>query len=105
MAINTQTMLARAQAGGYAVGAFNVENLEMAQAVVAAALQMHAPVILQTTPSTVKYASPAVFAAMLNALVTEVGIAAAIHLDHGNSVALCKSVAACGYTSVMFVGS
>jgi tagatose 1,6-diphosphate aldolase GatY/KbaY len=105
MATNTQTMLSRAQAGGYAVGAFNVENLEMAQAVVAAAAQLNAPVILQTTPSTVKYASPALFGAMLGALAAEAGVTAAIHLDHGDSVALCGAAAASGYTSVMFDGS
>ena len=105
MATNTQDMLARAQAGGYAVGAFNVENLEMAQGVVAAAAALRAPVILQTTPSTVKYASPGLFAAMLGKLVAEAGITAAIHLDHGDSVALCQSAAESGYTSVMFDGS
>ena len=102
---NTLDMLARARAEGYAVGAFNVENMEMAQGVLAAAAALRAPVILQTTPSTVKYASPGVFAAMLSALVAEAGVTAAIHLDHGDSVALCKAAAESGYTSVMFDGS
>ncbi|MEA4928148.1 MAG: class II fructose-bisphosphate aldolase [Candidatus Limiplasma sp.] len=102
---NTLEMLSRAQQGGYAVGAFNVENLEMAQGVLAAAAELHAPVILQTTPSTVKYASPHVFAAMLTALAEETNAQAAIHLDHGDSVELCRRAADSGYTSIMFDGS
>ncbi|MFH1879981.1 MAG: class II fructose-bisphosphate aldolase, partial [Bacillota bacterium] len=104
-AINTLEMLARAQAGGYAVGAFNVENMEMAQGVVAAAAALRAPVIMQTTPSTVKYASLGLFAAMLGAMIEEAGITAVIHLDHGDSVALCNRAAERGYKSVMFDGS
>ena len=102
---NTQEMLLKAQREGYAVGAFNVENMEMAQGVLAAATEMKAPVILQTTPSTVKYASPRVFAAMLGALLEETDGEAAIHLDHGDSVELCRRAAECGYTSIMFDGS
>lgn len=62
--VNSRGLLRDARANGYAVGAFNVENMEMMQAVIAAAEAEHAPVILQTTPSTLKYAEPAVFAAM-----------------------------------------
>lgn len=102
---NTLEMLRRAQQNGYAVGAFNVENLEMGQAVIAAAKEMNAPVIMQTTPSTVKYASCRLFAAMLSALAEEAGVTAAVHLDHGNSVALCREAAEAGYTSIMFDGS
>ena len=57
MPLVTKNLLLDAQKGGYAVGAFNVENLEMVQAVVSAAEELNAPVILQTTPSTVKYAA------------------------------------------------
>lgn len=102
---NTLEMLKSAQRGGYAAGAFNVENLEMAQGVIAAAKALDAPVILQTTPSTLKYAGVHVFASLLTALVREAGVTAAVHLDHGNRVELCRQAAKEGYTSVMFDGS
>ena len=57
-----------AQKGGYAVGAFNIENMEMAQAVIAAAEEMRSPVIMQTTPSTLKYATPELYFANVRAL-------------------------------------
>ena len=66
----TKEMLRKAQSGGYAVGAFNVENLEMMQAVILAARRAKAPVILQTTPSTVRYASLESFFAMACLLYT-----------------------------------
>ena len=56
MLVTTKEMLLKAQKGNYAVGAFNVENMEMVMAVIAAAEELNAPVIMQTTPSTVKYA-------------------------------------------------
>ena len=58
---DTTQMLHAAQAGGYAVGAFNAENMEMAQAIVLAAQEARAPVILQTTPSTLRYADPQLY--------------------------------------------
>ena len=64
----TEEMLKRAQEGGYAVGAFNVENMEMAQAVIWAAEELRAPVIIQTTPSTVKYAGLDLYYANVAAL-------------------------------------
>lgn len=65
MSLVTKNLLLDAQKGGYAVGAFNVENLEMVQAVVSAAEELNSPVILQTTPSTVKYADLEYFYAMV----------------------------------------
>ena len=59
--VTTKELLLDAQKNGYAVGAFNVENMEMVQAVVAAAEELKSPVIMQTTPSTIKYASPEMF--------------------------------------------
>ena len=59
--MTTKEMLLKAQSGHYAVGAFNVENMEMVQAVIAAAKALDAPVIMQTTPSTLRYASPEYF--------------------------------------------
>lgn len=72
--VNSRGLLRDARANGYAVGAFNVENMEMMQAVIAAAEAEHAPVILQTTPSTLKYAEPAVFAAMARAMAGKASV-------------------------------
>lgn len=106
----TVSMLRKAQEQGFAVGAFNVENMEMAQAIISAAEELRAPVILQTTPSTVRYAGTGMYAAMVAALAQEATVPVAMHLDHGDSFALC-AFALCaqalrsGYTSVMIDGS
>lgn len=65
--VTSKEMLKNAQAGGYAVGAFNVENMEMVKAVIQAAEELHAPVMLQTTPSTVKYGTVETYAAIVAA--------------------------------------
>ncbi len=101
----TEKMLKNAQDGGYSVGAFNVENMEMAEAVVAAAEELNSPVILQTTPSTVKYASVELFFANVNALAQKASVPVALHLDHGSSFELCAKALRAGYTSIMIDGS
>ena len=101
----TVSMLRNAQEQGFAVGAFNVENMEMAQAIISAAEELHAPVILQTTPSTVRYAGTGMYAAMVAALAQEATVPVAMHLDHGDSFALCAQALRSGYTSVMIDGS
>lgn len=103
--VTTKELLNNAQKGHYAVGAFNVENMEMAQAVVTAAVEMNAPVILQTTPSTVKYADVSLYRAMVKALAESVSVPVAMHLDHGSSYELCERAVGAGYTSVMIDGS
>lgn len=103
--VSSKELLLDAQKQGYAVGAFNVENMEMMQAVVAAAEAEDAPVILQTTPSTLRYADAALFAAMAQALAEKAACPIAIHLDHGDSFQLCEQAAADGYTSLMIDGS
>lgn len=103
--VTTKEMLCRAQQGGYAVGAFNVENMEMVQAVIEAAEEEKAPVILQTTPSTLRYASTGLFHAMAAQLAEKVQVPVALHLDHGNSFALACQAMQSGYTSVMIDGS
>lgn len=106
MALTTTVdMLRRAQEHHYAVGAFNVENMEMAQAIIGAAEELHAPVILQTTPSTVRYAGTALYLANVAALAKEASVPVAMHLDHGDSFALCVSALRAGYTSIMIDGS
>jgi tagatose 1,6-diphosphate aldolase GatY/KbaY len=103
--VTTKQMLLDAQAGGYAVGAFNVENMEMVQAVIAAAEELKSPVIMQTTPSTVKYASTDYFYANVKAAAQNANIPVVIHLDHGSSFELAMKAYRSGYTSIMIDGS
>ena len=103
--VTSKELLLDAQHGGYAVGAFNVENMEMAQAVITAAEEMRSPVILQTTPSTLRYALPAVYAAMVRTIAQNATLPIAIHLDHGNSAQLAREALQSGYTSIMIDGS
>ena len=105
MYVSSEKMLKDAMSGGYAVGAFNFENMEMALAIVRAAEKCRAPVILQTTPSTVKYASAGVFAAIGRAAAETVSVPVAVHLDHGDSRELCFAAAEAGYSSVMIDAS
>ena len=103
--VTSEEMLLRAQREGYAVGAFNVENLEMVQAVVQAAEELRAPVMLQTTPSTVKYADVWLYAANATAAAQGASVPVALHLDHGSSFALAMQALRAGYTSLMIDGS
>ena len=103
--VTSEKMLLDAQAGGYAIGAFNAENMEMVQAIIAAAEEANAPVMIQTTPSTVKYASCELYAANVIAAAKNASVPVCVHLDHGNSFALCMSAIKAGYTSVMIDGS
>ncbi|MCL2352706.1 MAG: class II fructose-bisphosphate aldolase [Firmicutes bacterium] len=103
--VSPREMILRAQAGGYAAPAFNAENMEMAQAVMQAAEEMRAPVILQTTSSTLRYGGAGLYAAIAGALASDAAIPAALHLDHGESFALAVRAVRAGYTSVMIDGS
>ena len=103
--VTSKEMLCKAQKGKYAVGAFNVENMEMAQAVIAAAEDLNAPVIVQTTPGTLKYASPELYYANVSALAKNAKVPVALHLDHGSSFELCVRALRAGYTSIMIDGS
>jgi len=98
-------MLLNAQKGGYAVGAFNVENMEMVKAVIAAAEELRAPVILQTTPSTIKYGTVETYFAIVQAEAKRAQVPIALHLDHGNSFELAVQSIKQGYTSIMIDGS
>ncbi len=101
----TKELLKNAQEGRYAVGAFNVENMEMVQAVIAAAEEMNAPVIMQTTPGTLKYADTDLFFANAQAMAKKAKIPVAMHLDHGSSFDLAMKALRSGYTSIMIDGS
>lgn len=103
--VTTEQMMALADKGGYGIGAFNVENMEMVMAVIRAAEQMGSPVILQTTPSTVKYAGLALYHANVKAAAEKAKVPVALHLDHGNSYELAIQAMYTGYTSVMIDGS
>lgn len=98
-------MVSAAKKGGYAVGAFNVENMEMAQAVILAAEEMDSPVILQTTPSTVRYGGIKLLGRMLAALAEDAKVPTAVHLDHGESFIMAATAIKNGYTSIMIDGS
>lgn len=103
--VTTQKMLHDAQEGGYAVGAFNIENMEMAQAVIAAAEHLRTPVIMQTTPSTVRYAGAGLYASIVSSLAADATVPVGLHLDHGSSCASAVVALHAGYTSVMVDGS
>lgn len=103
--VTSEKMLLDAQKGGYAVGAFNVENMEMVKAVIAAAEELNAPVMLQTTPSTVKYGTLETFAGIVKAEAAKASVPVCLHLDHGSSFELAVQAMKAGYTSVMIDGS
>lgn len=103
--VTSEQMLLAAQRGGYAVGAFNVENMEMVKAVIAAAEELNAPVMLQTTPSTVKYGGLEMYAAIAAVEARTAKVPVCLHLDHGNSFELAAQAVKAGYTSVMIDGS
>lgn len=103
--VTSEKMLLDAQKGGYAVGAFNVENMEMVKAVLAAAEELKAPVMLQTTPSTVKYGTLETFVGIVSAEAKKVSVPVALHLDHGSSFELAVQAIKEGYTSIMIDGS
>ena len=103
--VTSKELMLHAQKNHYAIGAFNVENMEMVQAVVAAAEELSSPVILQTTPGTLKYASPEMFYANVAAAAQAAKVPVVMHLDHGNSYELAMRAFHAGYTSIMIDGS
>lgn len=103
--VNTDAMLKKAQTGGYAIGAFNVENMEFIQAVIDAAEELNAPVIIATSVNTLKYATPETFCGLVRSIGDKSSIPMAIHLDHGESYLDVMRVLRGGYKSVMYDGS
>lgn len=103
--VTTKKLLLDAQKGGYAIGAFNVENMEMVQAVADAAEELKSPIIMQTTPGTLKYADADYFFANVKVAAEKASVPIAIHLDHGNSFDLAMKAYRAGYTSIMIDGS
>ena len=105
MLVTTKEMLLDAQKNHYAVGAFNIENLEFVMAVLAAAEETKSPVIMQTTPGTVKTAGLDYFYGMVKAAAERASVPVALHLDHGDGFDRCMQALRVGYTSVMIDGS
>lgn len=103
--VTTTEMFKKAYNGGYAVGAFNVNNMEIIQGIVEAAMEEKAPLILQVSKGARNYANPVYLRKMVEAAVEVSGLPICLHLDHGDSFELCKSCIDGGFTSVMIDGS
>lgn len=98
-------MFKKAYAGGYAIGAFNINNMEIVQAITEAAGEAKSPVILQVSAGARKYAKQEYLMALAQAAIKDSGIDLALHLDHGADFEICKACIDGGFTSVMIDGS
>ncbi len=103
--VTTKEMFKKAYEGGYAIGAFNVNNMEMIQAIVEAANECRSPVILQVSAGARKYANPVYLRHLVQAAVETVDIPVAMHLDYGADFEICKDSIDNGFTSVMIDAS
>lgn len=103
--VTTKKMFENAYNGGYAVGAFNVNNMEIIQGIVQAAEKLEAPLILQVSKGARNYANHTYLVKLVEAAIETSGLPIALHLDHGDSFELCKSCIDGGFTSVMIDGS
>ncbi len=103
--VTTKEMFKKAYDGGYAIGAFNVNNMEIVQAITEACKEENAPVILQVSKGARAYANHTYLVKLVEAAVIETGLPIVLHLDHGDSFETCKSCIDGGFTSVMIDGS
>jgi len=103
--VGTKEMFEKAYKEGYAIGAFNVNNMEIIQGITEAAAEEKAPLILQVSNGARKYAKPIYLKKLVEAAVYDTGLPIALHLDHGDSFELCKDCIDSGFTSVMIDGS
>lgn len=103
--VTSEEMLKKAREGRYAVGAFNIENMEMAQAVIDVASELKSPVIIATSQSALKYATTLTYKQMIEAISVNAKIPIAIHLDHGDNFKICLQALHAGYSSIMIDGS
>ncbi len=103
--ITTKEMFECAYKGGYAVGAFNVNNMETIQGIVAAGKELNAPLILQVSSGARNYAKHAYLVKLVEAAIQDTDLPICLHLDHGDTFELCKSCIDGGFTSVMIDGS
>ncbi len=103
--VTTKEMFAKAYDGGYAIGAFNVNNMEIIQGITEAAAELKAPLILQVSKGARAYANRTYLMKLVEAAVIETGLPICLHLDHGDSFELCKACIDDGFTSVMIDAS
>ncbi|MDR1940001.1 MAG: class II fructose-1,6-bisphosphate aldolase [Clostridiales bacterium] len=103
--VTSTEMFKKAYAGGYAIGAFNVNNMEIIQGIVDAAKLERAPLILQASSGARKYANPIYLRKLVEAAVEDSGLPICLHLDHGDTFELCKDSIDGGFTSVMIDAS
>ena len=103
--VTTKKMFEDAYKGGYAIGAFNVNNMEIIQGIVGAAKKLNAPVILQVSKGARAYANHTYLVKLVEAAIEETGLPIVLHLDHGPDFETCKSCIDGGFTSVMIDGS
>ena len=103
--VTTTEMFKKAYDGGYAIGAFNVNNMEIVQGITEAAKEVNAPLILQVSKGARAYANHTYLIKLVEAAVIETGLPICLHLDHGDSFELCKSCIDGGFTSVMIDAS
>ena len=103
--VTSKEMFEKAYNGGYAIGAFNVNNMEIIQGITEAAAELKAPLILQVSKGARAYANRTYLKKLVEAAVIETGLPIVLHLDHGDSFELCKSCIEDGFTSVMIDAS
>ena len=103
--VTSAEMFAKAYNGGYAIGAFNVNNMEIIQGIVEAGRENNAPLILQVSKGARAYANPIYLKKLVEAAVEDTGLPICLHLDHGDSFETCKSCVDGGFTSVMIDAS
>lgn len=103
--VTTTEMFKKAYDGGYAIGAFNVNNMEIVQGITEAAKDLEAPLILQVSKGARAYANHTYLIKLVEAAVIETGLPICLHLDHGDSFETCKSCIDGGFTSVMIDAS
>lgn len=103
--VTTKEMFQKAYAGGYAIGAFNVNNMEIIQGITEAAKEENAPIILQVSAGARKYAKHAYLVKLVEAALIDTDLPIALHLDHGDDFEICKSCIDGGFSSVMIDGS
>ena len=103
--VTSKEMFKKAYEGGYAIGAFNVNNMEIIQGITEAAKEVRAPLILQVSAGARKYAKHVYLMKLIEAAEADTGLPICVHLDHGESFDVCKSCIDGGFTSVMIDGS
>ncbi|MCK9479987.1 MAG: class II fructose-1,6-bisphosphate aldolase [Firmicutes bacterium] len=103
--VTTTQMFKKAYEGGYAIGAFNVNNMEIIQGITEAAMEVKAPLILQVSAGARKYAKHVYLMKLIEAAIEDTGLPIAVHLDHGEDFEICKACIDGGFSSVMIDGS